>query len=253
MTNLAKNKVTRSQMMNWLISKPCQLCQRKIELANTSKVSLGNSKILCEHCLRVLFDNATKNLTISTLGIPELKNMSTHIIAPFYHQNLILLMLNNFKYRYHLKQGRILIQSLVDSITEFYFFKPMPDFIFTIPSPQKRYQQKGWETTEFLAKTLARTFNIPLIKLLSRHGQPSQQAGLSKSARKKNVKNTIALKTDQLQRIVLSNSKTIRIALVEDVVTTGATAAEAIRTLTPFIDASSIDIWCLTIPILRKS
>jgi predicted amidophosphoribosyltransferase len=64
------------------------------------------------------------------------------------------------------------------------------------------------------------------------------QAGLKRAARQQNVKNAFACNTGQ------ANLRGLRIALVDDVMTTGATMSEAARALKK-AGARSVDAWAL--------
>ena len=81
---------------------------------------------------------------------------------------------------------------------------------------------RGFDQAELLAREAARITDRPMETLLSRTGMPRTQHKLSRDRRRKNVENTF------LGERKLHGEN---ILLIDDVVTTGATASEAARTL----------------------
>ena len=76
--------------------------------------------------------------------------------------------------------------------------------------------------------------DLPLARLLARNGQSSRQAGLSRADRRANVRNLFVSRSEAHGRLVL----------VDDVYTTGATAA-ACATALRRAGARSVEVVCL--------
>ena len=85
-----------------------------------------------------------------------------------------------------------------------------------------------------LAQALADRWDLPLARLLARNGQSSRQAGLSRADRRANVRNLFVSRSEAHGRLVL----------VDDVYTTGATAA-ACATALRRAGARSVEVVCL--------
>lgn len=90
-------------------------------------------------------------------------------------------------------------------------------FDATVPVPLywRRRLQRGFNQAELLARGLARRTGIPVVRALGRVRPTPTQAGLSNSARRQNVARAFRSRSVQGQRILL----------IDDVMTTGATAA----------------------------
>jgi competence protein ComFC len=90
-------------------------------------------------------------------------------------------------------------------------------FDATVPVPLywRRRLQRGFNQAELLARGLSRRTGIPVVKALGRVRPTPTQAGLSNSSRRQNVARAFRSRSVQGKRILL----------IDDVMTTGATAA----------------------------
>ena len=113
-----------------------------------------------------------------------------------------------------------------------------PDTLVPVPLAVKRLRQRGFNQAAMLAGWLGTRLDIACDeKLLLRVQDTSAQQGLKAEARKKNLRNAFALAPD-------ATIKGRHLALVDDVLTTGATAQALARLL---IDAGAarVDVYCL--------
>lgn len=90
-----------------------------------------------------------------------------------------------------------------------------------VPSDPKRVKKRGYNQAELLAERLADKTTTPCYDLLEKTRQTPNQARLGKDERLKNIVGAFRAKTTPPEHIVL----------VDDVLTTGATASECARTL----------------------
>ena len=89
------------------------------------------------------------------------------------------------------------------------------DAAVPVPLYWRRRLQRGFNQAELLARCLSRRTGIPVAKALGRRRPTPAQAGLSNSARRQNVSQEFRARSVQGKRILL----------IDDVMTTGATAA----------------------------
>lgn len=97
-----------------------------------------------------------------------------------------------------------------------------PRWIVPIPLHGKRLRARGFDQTQRLGRELSRLTAIPLRTALRRARATTPQVGLSHAQRTANLKSAFELKAG-------SGLEGARVLLLDDVLTTGATASEAAR------------------------
>lgn len=214
----------------------CQLCSLQMRRVK-KEISAGYRLTrICDYCLgRICHSDQ-----LPSMGNVFETGQGTHpLITAFVYQDLPQALIHNFKYRRQIIHGKILLDHLTEKLITHYSMNPWPDIITNIPQTEARYFQRGFCHTTILAQWLSKAMAIPFIPLLKRQGDPKQQAGLNKQQRILNVQKSFSI--DQRERI----PKHTRIALIDDVITTGATTNEALKTLCTLNEIVSTDVWCL--------
>ncbi|MGL6000738.1 MAG: DNA utilization protein GntX [Plesiomonas sp.] len=113
---------------------------------------------------------------------------------------------------------------------------PWPDLILPVPLQRQRQWWRGFNQSEYLARALSHWLQIPLDSdALIRYKSKRAQHTLRASERRLNQLNTYAV-TKPLHGL--------RVALLDDVVTTGSTVSVISHALREQ-GASHIQIWCL--------
>ncbi|MEC5343812.1 DNA utilization protein GntX [Brenneria populi] len=113
---------------------------------------------------------------------------------------------------------------------------PRPDRLVTVPLHRHRHWARGFNQTELLARPLAHWLECAYSpRTLRRLRRTRIQQRLSAEERRKNLRGAFACDARLTGQ---------RVALLDDVVTTGSTAAEASRALLAR-GAASVQVWCL--------
>jgi ComF family protein len=117
---------------------------------------------------------------------------------------------------------------------------PMPDTLVPIPLSPQRLSERGYNQAWELTRSLARRLRIPACAdLLLRPMDTPHQVQLDRAQRQRNLRGAYAL--NEKRRSELQGS---HVALVDDVMTTGATVREAAGTLLQS-GARQVDVWVL--------
>ena len=102
---------------------------------------------------------------------------------------------------------------------------PAGSVVVPVPSTPRRLRQRGFNPAELLGEGVARALEIPMVHALLRPRESPRQVGLPPSRRSANVRGAFV----PGEGIPALARKPV--LLVDDVLTTGATAGEAARVL----------------------
>jgi ComF family protein len=92
------------------------------------------------------------------------------------------------------------------------------DAVVAVPLHWRKRWSRGFNQSEILARSVARLRGIPFLNALRRVRSAAVQAGLGKTARRRNVAGAFAARKGM-------DLREKRVLLIDDVMTTGATAA----------------------------
>jgi ComF family protein len=98
------------------------------------------------------------------------------------------------------------------------------DLVTPVPLHWRRQWQRGFNQSELLARAVAQHRGIPVVRALRRARPTETQAGLSNTARRRNVASAF-----RCGRGAIVAGR--RVLLIDDVMTTGSTAAACARVL----------------------
>jgi ComF family protein len=96
------------------------------------------------------------------------------------------------------------------------------DAVVAVPLYWRKKWDRGFNQSELLARLLARRRGIPVLNALRRKRATATQAGLASAGRRRNVAGAFVLRTKTSPDPELAGKK---ILLIDDVMTTGATAS----------------------------
>ena len=139
-----------------------------------------------------------------------------------YYGGVLKELILKFKYYNDFTAGDILVEFLEEYIINNFVYD---DYIITyIPMAKKSKRKRGFNQCEYIAKKIAYNLNIPCKKILNKKRENKEQKRLKYNERYENVKNIFELKNG-------INIKGLRLIVIDDVTTSGATMEEACRIL----------------------
>jgi ComF family protein len=139
-----------------------------------------------------------------------------------------------FKFRGDLVAGQVLAALMTDAFAR--HAPPRPDLLVPIPLHWSRLCRRGYNPSQLLAARLSHAFDITLAHRIARRikrGAP--QTSLAGSARTRNLADVFVVDADLTRQ---------RVAIVDDVVTTGSTV-NALASKLKASGCSTVDVWGL--------
>jgi ComF family protein len=138
--------------------------------------------------------------------------------------------MQRFKFAGDLAAGRWLAEQLAEDVAA----SPRPDFIVSPPSTRERLATRGFDPARVIARHVARRVGARLdTRVLRRRRETAHQPGLGREARQRNLREAFEC------RVPLPGA---HVAIVDDVMTTGATA-EAVARALRCAGAARIEVW----------
>lgn len=159
----------------------------------------------------------------------------SRIICGYRFENPLTLLINRLKHGKEHFWARLLSAKLIDRINEEYAVAPLPELIVPTPTHWLTLIRRGFNQSELIAHELSSALGIPLEPCLRKNFKTKEQQGLGREERLKNLKGSFSCDINLDGKYVV---------IVDDVVTTGATAEQLSQCL---IDqgACRVDVWAI--------
>ena len=147
-------------------------------------------------------------------------------------------LIRDLKYRGELANARVLGVLLAAAVRE--RGGALPQLLVPVPLHDARLRERGFNQAAALARYAGRALEIPFARsVLKRVRDTPSQTALDERARRRNVEGAFAVSGPPARAKLLAAN---HIALVDDVMTTGSTLAEA-RNLLLEAGVSRVDVW----------
>ena len=206
----------------------CLICQQQAD----------EHPMLCQYCFKYLPLFDYHHLAGDLLNWPEFNRLYRkchfdHLVSIAPYRFPLNYWLSQFKYHNRLELRKLLAHLMAITTTNIVNSAPSKvptpfqsvNLVCSVPIHIEKWQVRGFNQVLPLAQACAKSLGVDYCDdIIYRVNNSSAQAELNGSARRKNVKN--AFKVGECERILNRH-----IMLVDDVVTTGATASELSRLL----------------------
>jgi len=215
---------------DWLLPRRCLLCDAPAgpdHLCPACAAELPRVPLACPRCGMPV---VTPGLCADCLRRPPPFDA---VIAPLVYTGPVRHLLTAFKFHGRLSHGVPLAHHLLAAIRE--RGEGLPEALLPVPVHARRLRERGYNQSLELARTLAVELDLPLLpRALERVRATPPQMSLPEAARAANVRGAFAVRGPLPGHV----------ALVDDVLTTGATAAELARLLKRQ-GCERVDLWCV--------
>jgi len=151
--------------------------------------------------------------------------------ALFRYDEPVRHLIHSLKFGARYPCGRLLGTLMAEKLAA---LQEKPSAIMPVPLHPSRYRQRGFNQASEIARTVSRRLDIPLdLRSCYRIRSTAAQAELSAKERRKNLRNAFAVKTPLTHQYV---------AILDDVITTGATVNELAGALRR-AGVARVDVW----------
>jgi ComF family protein len=193
----------------------------------SSLAALGRDCLLCAG------DSSNEMICMRCVSsLPLLAHDEGHPIAPFEYRFPVDRLVQRFKFAGDLAVGQWLSVRLAASART----ARRPDVLIPVPLTNARLRERGFNQAAQIARTVSRQLAIPAsLRVLERVREAPAQSALGRRARRANLRGAFACRRRLDGR---------HVALIDDVVTTGATAEAASRALKR-AGATRVDVWAI--------
>lgn len=221
---------------NWLIFNHTSICQLCLQRT-------FSAELICQPCKQDLpwLKNACRQCALPIKAVPGTDLLCPQCIRkpPPFHSvkaafeyrfpidQLILRAKFNQQTAYLRLLARLLVQRVID--------EPRPDLLIPVPLHRNRLLQRQYNQSAILSGYIGEILKLPVdYKLLKKKTDTAHQAELERKQRKRNLSNSFQC----------CAQPPASVAIIDDVVTTAATATELSRIL---INAGcrTVDIWAI--------
>jgi ComF family protein len=220
-----------NRLQNWLLPPTCIFCNNQgvagKDICKLCLQQLPRNLGCCNQCgghlvssHQMVCDQCTKN--------PPLYQRT---VAPFVYAGAIKHLILQLKSPNHYSNARLLGNLLAEPLQH---RVELPECIIPVPLHKNRYQERGFNQSTEIARTVAKQLNLHVdLNACIRQRDTPHQIGLSAKQRNNNIKEAF---------VVPHSLPYQHVAILDDVLTTGATTGEIAKVLTQ-AGVSHIEIW----------
>ena len=215
----------------------CLLCLERCSPAqgvcDSCLVNLPTLKNCCEKCREPLHQADEAPLCKRCQTTPR---KFENCISPLVYKFPVSTMVQKLKYSRRLIYERPLTAHLINELEDHYSDTPWPEALIPVPLHWWKLRKRGFNQADVIASRLSKLTGVPMLhRHVKRVSYGTPQQGLSAEQRQKNMKGAFAVK----KPIPFTH-----VAVIDDVMTTGATIEELSRVLKQY-GVQAVDVWCL--------
>ena len=136
------------------------------------------------------------------------------MISSYYYKNVLKDLIYRYKFRGETKLGDLFYKMLYEYIKDIDILHDF-DFITAVPLSSQRFNNRGYNQSEIIARGISTLINVPYVDCIYRSEDTSAQSSLDKRGRVHNISDVFI--ADKRK------TKDKNIILIDDIITTGAT------------------------------
>jgi len=220
-------------IQEWFYPSSCLLCGApgtgRLDLCAACRGDLPHNRWACRRC-GIPLPPGADGICGACLKKPPKMDAT---LALFRYEEPVRLLIHDLKFRNQYAVARLLGELLASSAAE---RETLPEVLIPVPLHPRRFRERGFNQSTEIARIVSRRLGIPLdYRSCSRILPTLPQTSLPAEQRRRNMRNAFGVDG----RLMYG-----RAAIVDDIVTTGATVNELARTLRK-AGAGHIEVWAI--------
>lgn len=209
----------------------CPICRRIVD---------GAENAVCPSCEDQLPKTAANGAECQTAQTRQI-SFASFIVAPFYYEGALRDAVLRYKFQSVRSYAPVFAAYAAEAVRRAVRdgSLTMPELVTYVPVSAARLRQRGYDQARLFAEALAERLELPFARLIEKTTDTPPQSALDEKQRRANV---IGVFTPAANSAPLAIGK--RILLADDILTTGATLAEAAKTVSYLLPE---EVVCVTI------
>ncbi|MFC4698641.1 ComF family protein [Glaciecola siphonariae] len=204
----------------------------------------SSALLVCEYCR---YDTSIAHFEVPGFDLLEKPSVSEHLVSPYYHhlyalgkyEGILKALINRLKFSKEPLAAQVLSRFFVDYIyPRMAHTSELPEVLVPVPLSKWRYAQRGYNQARLLAHALGKRCDLPVYDCVKRLRHTKAQSELNREQRLENIHDAFAL---------CSSIEYKHIALVDDVVTTGATINSACKAIVASYPDITVSVWSMAL------
>ena len=199
-------------------------------LCAACRATLVRNAYPCDYCASNI--GPERSQILSTCALCLSQPPPYRAVVPFLYRSPLAELLWQFKYRSRYHHGSALGSLLAHELQS--AAVSLPDALVPMPMARARTAERGYNHSQVLAKVLGARLGLPVLRNVARRVLNTRpQAELSARSRARNVRGAFRVVDD-------SRLTGLRVAIVDDVLTTGSSVTELTQGL---LAAGATEVW----------
>lgn len=229
MANLLSLTQQFRQLYRKVFPIPCLLCGLATDDQALCESCIAELPVIQQCCIRCAIPLANAQICGQCLKKPPIQDIS---LSLYRYEQAIPRMMSALKYHRQIQLAEMCAQEFIS----YHTLARLPDVLLPIPLHPSRLRQRGYNQSLLFADTLAKLLKIPCRpELLKRIKKTATQTQLNAKQRHKNMRQAFEYSSSFVPQ---------HVAIIDDVMTSGATTQEAARVLKR-AGIETIEVWTI--------
>lgn len=229
MANLLSLTQQFRQLYRKVFPIPCLLCGLATDDQALCESCIAELPVIQQCCIRCAIPLANAQICGQCLKKPPIQDIS---LSLYRYEQAIPRMMSALKYHRQIQLAEMCAHEFIS----YHTLASLPDVLLPIPLHPSRLRQRGYNQSLLFADTLAKLLKIPCRpELLKRIKKTATQTQLNAKQRHKNMRQAFEYSSSFVPQ---------HVAIIDDVMTSGATTHEAARVLKR-AGVETIEVWTI--------